>query len=153
MTCGAIQLLCRNHVIDSLARLRGLSAKSYPLTNRMQVFIARVLLLLTLAGGFTPILEALSGVQPHACCLRRLHATGDQRSQFSASMTRGGNCCPPLTTPQSPLTVPPESATPVRVAAGTDLRHGFLMPPRLASVGFSDRAPPHSTRITSATAS
>src|SRR5438552_18793523 len=101
----------------------------------MQTFTARVLLLLTLAGGFTPILEPLSGVQPHACCLRRLHAMGNHGSQVSVSVSPNGNCCPPLTTPQSPLTVPPESATPTRVAARTDIRHRSVLPSRFTSVG------------------
>src|SRR5436190_8322183 len=68
------------------------------LYESMQACIARFLLLLTLTGGFTPFLQALSGVQPHACCLRRMHATGKHAPEIATGFTRDGNCCPSLTT-------------------------------------------------------
>jgi len=57
---------------------------------------ALVLLVGFVLAGFTPWLQALSGVQPHACCLRKLgHHTGRDR-QFSSPRGSDGNCCPPL---------------------------------------------------------
>jgi len=109
----------------------------------MQACIARFLLLLTLTGGFTPFLQALSGVQPHACCLRRKHATGNHAPQIVPGLTRDGNCCPPLTTPQSAHVVSPQSAFALRTTP-RDLSRSPLSLPSFVSLGFSDRAPPAS---------
>ena len=87
----------------------------------MQACIANFLLLLTLVGGFTPFLQALSGVQPHACCLRRMHATGKHTSEISSGIFGDGNCCPPLTTPQSAQVVPSEAVFALPNTAPADL--------------------------------
>lgn len=110
--------------------------------DRMQACIANFLLLLTLVGGFTPFLQALSGVQPHACCLRRMHATGKHTSEISSGMFGDGNCCPPLTTPQSAQVVPSEAAFALPSTAPADLSRRSLSVPTFMSLGFSDRAPP-----------
>ena len=67
----------------------------------MQRFTARLVLLFAMLGVCQPLVQALYGTPPHACCLRRLHARQDNRSQLGQLETRSGNCCPPLTTPRS----------------------------------------------------
>jgi hypothetical protein len=102
---------------------------------------ALVLLAVLFASGLTPLLQAASGVQPHACCLRRLHARADRR-QFSAPQSRNGNCCPPLTTPLSAAIAGPDSASPLPVSSVARLGHELSSPTNLNGVGFSNRAPP-----------
>src|SRR5512147_2757983 len=73
---------------------------------------ALVLLVGFMLAGFAPWLQALSGVQPHACCLRKLgHHTGHDL-QFSTPRGRDGNCCPPLTTPHSAIADIPDTSVP-----------------------------------------
>src|SRR5215467_7386967 len=67
----------------------------------MQRITARLVLLLIAISVFQPVVEALSAVPPHACCLRRLHAIPNQPAQFHVAGKPGGNCCPPLTTPHT----------------------------------------------------
>src|SRR5262249_39512268 len=90
-----------------------LESPRYPLFV-MQGLTARLLLILIAMGLFQPLVEALSPVPPHACCLRRLHALPNQPAQFHDAAKAGGNCCPPLTTPH---TANPVSLDRVRVAA------------------------------------
>src|SRR5581483_11011018 len=59
---------------------------------------AGFLLLLSAVGVFAPMLQALSSESPHACCLRRLHASGDSNPGVGSAAVRQGNCCPPVTT-------------------------------------------------------
>jgi hypothetical protein len=68
----------------------------------MQRLTARLLLLLVVvSGSFSPLLQAFSAQPPHACCLRKLHATKDSPLQISDATAAHGNCCPPVTTRQS----------------------------------------------------
>ena len=68
----------------------------------MQRPTARLLLLLVVvSGSFAPLLQAFSAQRPHACCLRKLHATKDSPAQISDTTAAHGNCCPPVTTRQS----------------------------------------------------
>jgi hypothetical protein len=68
----------------------------------MQRLTARLLLLLVVvSGSFSPLLQAFSAQPPHACCLRRLHASKDSPLQISDTTAAHENCCPPVTTRQS----------------------------------------------------
>ena len=67
----------------------------------MHRLIAKLLLAVFALRVFAPLLQAFSAEPPHACCLRRLHSRNDRSLQFSDAKRPGGNCCPPLTTPQS----------------------------------------------------
>jgi hypothetical protein len=67
----------------------------------MHRLTARLLVFVAVLGIFQPLLEAFSPEPPHACCLRRLHARPDQRTQLRDARKMGGHCCPPLTTPHT----------------------------------------------------
>jgi hypothetical protein len=108
----------------------------------MQRFTARLLLLLCLVGAFTPLLEALSGEPPHACCLRRLLARAGREPQISNPLRPNGRCCPPLVSPHAAQVVPGESVFFLPRAAGFSLPHSPELPCSSGVLGFSDRAPP-----------
>src|SRR5437763_7122715 len=103
---------------------------------------ALALLASLLIAGFTPFLQALTGVQPHACCLRRLHAHTDHDRHFSRSESPGGNCCPPLTSHHSALLDGPASPSRLHQNAATPSGYAFGPPSGFPGFGFSDRAPP-----------
>jgi|SRR6266496_3353524 len=68
--------------------------------------IARLLLVFFLSSTSAPMLQALAASPPHACCLRRLHDSTDQRStgqqpRIHDAAKHDGSCCPPLTTSHS----------------------------------------------------
>src|SRR5262245_31250660 len=103
---------------------------------------ALVLLVCFVAAGFTPVLQALSGVQPHACCLRRLHTGNNHGSQISPPLPKDGNCCPPLRTPHSTVLTPAAVASILPSFDGgayRDYSPSFLS---FHIMGFSNRAPP-----------
>src|SRR5215831_13353216 len=103
---------------------------------------ALVLLVCFVAAGFTPVLQALSGFQPHACCLRRLHTGSNHGSEISSLSSRDGNCCPPLRTPHSTILTPAGVASIRRSldrAAYGDCSRSLSS---TLIMGFSNRAPP-----------
>src|SRR5258708_37397609 len=108
----------------------------------MQRSSALVLLAVLFASGLTPVLQAATGVQPHACCLRRLHAPADRLQHLTSLQSRNGNCCPPLTTSHSAVVAVPDSASPSPVTSAPNLGHAISAPTSLNGVGFSHRAPP-----------
>ena len=111
----------------------------------MRGFTARLLVLLTLAGAFAPLLQALSGEQSHACCLRRLHASSKSKSSqpfLQKILQPDGNCCPPLTSPQSAQAVARQSVVALPDAAPVDNGNRVWLLFSFVPVGFSDRAPP-----------
>src|SRR6185437_16276923 len=79
-------------------------------------------------SGFTPWLQALTGVQPHACCLRRICERAGHGTQFSAPQARNGNCCPPLTTPQSAILAKPDVSVPNWASRGSYSREASAPP-------------------------
>jgi hypothetical protein len=88
--------------------------------------------------------QALIGVQPHACCLRRLHAHADHEQTFSRSQSPAGNCCPPLTAPNSAVLAGPEASSLFEFSARAAIADNVSRHSAFAALGFSDRAPPHS---------
>jgi hypothetical protein len=61
----------------------------------MQRTIARLLLLLALAGNLAPLALAAIAVPPHACCLRKNHhCHNSAASSSSHSEFRSRDCCP-----------------------------------------------------------
>jgi len=67
----------------------------------MWSWTARLLLLAWLGGPLAPWVKGFSGQNPHACCLRRLHASANSPSSFNEPVRPDGNCCPPMASPQS----------------------------------------------------
>jgi hypothetical protein len=65
----------------------------------MHRLTARFLLLFLVVGATEPMLQALSAVPPHACCLRKLHGATGRQSGIHDSTRHQGNCCPPMTAP------------------------------------------------------
>jgi hypothetical protein len=110
--------------------------------SAMRRSAALVLLVCFVAAGFTPVLQALSGFQPHACCLRRLHSGSNHGCEISSPPPRGGNCCPPLRTPHSTVLTP---ATVASIRPFEDGAADLGYSRSFSSshiVGFSNRAPP-----------
>src|SRR5690242_20943192 len=103
---------------------------------------ALVLLVGFVLAGCTPWLQALSGVQPHACCLRRLGHHPGHQPQISSPVERNGNCCPPLTTPHSALLAEPDTSVPNWTGSKSSSGEGSSAPSAFHGVGFSNRAPP-----------
>jgi hypothetical protein len=68
----------------------------------MHRLTARLLLILLLAGIFTPVALALTAPMPHACCMRKpMHEPGSQDSEFHAPPgCCNHDCCRPLTVSQ-----------------------------------------------------
>src|ERR1044071_5500631 len=108
----------------------------------MRRSMALVLLVCFVAAGFTPFVQALSGVQPHACCLRRLHAGTTHGSEVSSPKFKDGNCCPPLRTPQSTLLTPFARASMLQSLDGAAYGPYFISFSSVPVLGFSNRAPP-----------
>src|SRR5690348_10086199 len=98
---------------------------------------ALVLLVGFVLAGSTPWVQALSGVQPHACCLRRLHPLGGHELQFSSPPDRSHNCCPPLTAPHSAVIARPDTSVPNWAGGETSSRDRALSLPEYRGVGFS----------------
>src|SRR5947209_13638859 len=67
----------------------------------MHRLTAGLLLIFFALGAAEPALQALSSEPAHACCLRRMHPQHDRVRAFHDATKPDGNCCPPLTTPQS----------------------------------------------------
>jgi len=103
---------------------------------------ALVLLVCFVAAGFTPVLQALSGVQPHACCLRRLHTGSNRGSQISTPEPKDGNCCPPLRTPHSTVLTPAAVASMLPSIDGAAYRDYSASLASYHIMGFPNRAPP-----------
>jgi len=68
----------------------------------MHRLTARLLLILLLAGVFTPLALAITAPMPHACCMRKpMHDAGSHDSQFQAPPSCcDHDCCRPLTVSQ-----------------------------------------------------
>ena len=111
------------------------------LNQFMRRFAATLLLACFFAGGLTPFVQALSGVQPHACCLRRLHGKTPDQRLVSSIPARNGNCCPPLTTPHSALLLPGNRPTALKQVR-SDIARSLQTATIFVSIGFSNRAPP-----------
>jgi len=94
--------------------------RRYPLFH-MQRLTARLLLIIVVIGVFQPLLEAFSAQPPHACCLRRLHSR-DRSLHFSDATKPGGNCCPPLSTPNSARVVSRDLPSIISVLSIINLR-------------------------------
>ena len=62
----------------------------------MWSWTARLLLLAWLGGPLAPWVKGFSGQNPHACCLRRLHASANSPSSLNEPVRPDGNCCPPM---------------------------------------------------------
>jgi hypothetical protein len=81
----------------------------------MHRLTAGLLLIFVALSAAEPALQALSSEPAHACCLRRLHSHSllahDQGRAFHDATKPGGNCCPPLTTPQSAQVAHPDNAS------------------------------------------
>jgi hypothetical protein len=77
----------------------------------MQRLTAKLVLTVVALGIFQPLLEAFSAESPHACCLRRLHARSDRRTEFRDAKQPNGNCCPPLVTPHTASVVHPQAVS------------------------------------------
>jgi hypothetical protein len=109
----------------------------------MQRLTARLLLLLVVvSGSFAPLLQAFSAQPPHACCLRRLHASKDSPLQVSDATAAHGNCCPPVTTRQSAQAADLKLFSAVLAVSSldlwpADLEHNLEFTPNLSA-----RAPP-----------
>lgn len=118
----------------------GIAVISYSKYLEMQRLTTRLLLLAMLIGAFAPLVEAFSAQQPHACCLRKLHARNDLPLEVSDNARRG-NCCPPLTTPHT---------AELQTFGRTFVFHSFALPLAAADsfyavqliAGPSSRAPP-----------
>ena len=66
----------------------------------MHRLTARLLLILLLAGVFTPVALAVAAPMPHACCMRK-PMQGSQQSEFQAPPgCCDHDCCRPLTVSQ-----------------------------------------------------
>jgi hypothetical protein len=64
----------------------------------MQRLIARLLLVLLLAGTFTPVALAASMPTPHACCVRKTaHHHSSQGLVFQSVSCEDHRCCAPVT--------------------------------------------------------
>jgi hypothetical protein len=67
----------------------------------MQRIIARLLLILALAGSFAPAALAIAGPVPHACCLRACHFACKYHHSYRGVTIEAvdkqgcGSCCPP----------------------------------------------------------
>jgi hypothetical protein len=64
----------------------------------MQRLIARLLLVLLLAGTFTPVALAASMPTPHACCMRKTaHHRSSQGPAVQSVSCEDHRCCAPVT--------------------------------------------------------
>jgi hypothetical protein len=68
-----------------------------PWATKMRL-TARFLLVLLLAGTFTPVALALSMPSPHACCARKVaHQHSSQGPAFQSVSCEDHRCCAPVT--------------------------------------------------------
>ena len=107
----------------------------------MHRLTARLLLVVLAMGAFGPGLQAFSSEPAHACCLRRLHAH-DQGNAVHDATKSGGNCCPPLTTPQSAQVTHPDNASCDPLFVKLDLQPEFSHHAAGCTSRNSTRAPP-----------
>jgi hypothetical protein len=109
----------------------------------MQGFTARLLLLLVvMSGTFAPLMEAISVQHPHACCLRKLHASKDSPLQISDATSPQGNCCPPMTSRQSAQAADRETISAEISVSSLELQASDLEHNVEFTCGLSARSPP-----------
>jgi hypothetical protein len=109
----------------------------------MQSLTARLLLLLFVASGnFAPLVEAISVQHPHACCLRKLHASKDSPLQISDAISPQGNCCPPMTSRHSAQAADCETISAQISVSSVELQPSALEHNIELTSSLSARAPP-----------
>ncbi len=108
----------------------------------MHRLTARLLLLFLLASAFAPVLQGLSAEPPHACCLRKLHGTGERGAGVHDSANRDGNCCPPMTTSQSAQVVAGGTATSLSGSSELEFEPSGSWHGAGVASSHSSRAPP-----------
>jgi hypothetical protein len=108
----------------------------------MQRLTARLwLLLFVVSGNFAPLVQAISVPHPHACCLRKLHASKDS-PQISDTTSPHGNCCPPMTSRQSAQATDREAISAEISVSSLELEPGDLEHDVEFTSSLSARAPP-----------
>ena len=110
----------------------------------MHRYTAKLLLLLLAVNAGEPVLQAFSVEPPHACCLRRLHASKDKDNvpQISDRAPHSNNCCSPLTLRQSANVIKRDIAVIPLDASRIHRKPGNLFRTVASSANLSVRAPP-----------
>ncbi|PYV98304.1 MAG: hypothetical protein DMG89_11535 [Acidobacteria bacterium] len=113
------------------------------MAHKMQRLTARLLLVLLLAGTFTPAALAVSMPTPHACCARKTaHQHSSQGLVFQSVSCEDHRCCAPVTKGEWAESVIPDRSL-VQFAHADRV---FFLPLAWASYGREEshavRAPP-----------
>ena len=138
---NSVKQKCSIHTVTKCSICIRMSSQPMLDPTSMHRLTARLLLIVLAMGAFGPGLQALSSEPAHACCLRRLHAHG-QGNAFHDATKSGGNCCPPLITPQSAQVTHPDNASFDPLLVELDLQPEFPHHAAGCTSRNSTRAPP-----------
>jgi hypothetical protein len=109
----------------------------------MHRLTARLLLILTLAGTFTPVAFAISAPAPHACCMRKpMHEHGSNAELRAAAMSCNHDCCHALTVSHAPHLLPSAGVGIGTFSTRFQLQSSELSCRLLIQAAHSGRAPP-----------